>query len=41
VELGKKLAQELVPAVGGDTAVAGAQDPSTRSLIGYYRQHRA
>jgi glucose-6-phosphate isomerase len=41
VELGKKLAQELSPAVGGDTAVAGQQDPSTRSLIGYYRQHRA
>jgi glucose-6-phosphate isomerase len=40
VELGKKLAQELVPAVGGDTAVANTQDPSTRSLIGYYRQHR-
>jgi glucose-6-phosphate isomerase len=41
VELGKKLAQELSPAVGGDTAVANQQDPSTRSLIGYYRQHRA
>ena len=41
VELGKKLAQELSPAVGGDTAVANEQDPSTRSLIGYYRQHRA
>ena len=40
VELGKKLAQELSPAVGGDTEVANAQDPSTRSLIGYYRQHR-
>jgi glucose-6-phosphate isomerase len=41
VELGKQLAQELVPAVGGDASVAGEQDPSTRSLIGYYRQHRA
>ena len=40
VELGKQLAQQLGPAVAGDPAVAAEQDPSTRSLIGYYREHR-
>jgi glucose-6-phosphate isomerase len=39
VELGKQLAVELGPAVAGDADAAG-QDPSTRSLIGYYRRHR-
>jgi glucose-6-phosphate isomerase len=41
VELGKQLAQELGPAVAGDADAAAAQDPSTRSLIDYYRRHRA
>jgi glucose-6-phosphate isomerase len=40
VELGKQLAVELGPAVRGDAAAASAQDPSTRSLIDYYRRHR-
>ncbi len=41
VELGKQLAQQLRPAVGGDAAVTARQDPSTQSLIGYYRENRA
>ncbi len=40
VELGKKLAQEVTPAVAGDTDALAAQDPSTQSLIRYYRSHR-
>jgi len=40
VELGKQLAQQIAPAVAGDDAVAAEQDPSTRSLIAYYREHR-
>ncbi|HEY3436320.1 MAG TPA: glucose-6-phosphate isomerase [Actinotalea sp.] len=40
VELGKKLASEIAPAVSGDTAAIEAQDPSTRGLIEYYRAHR-
>ncbi len=40
VELGKQLAQQLRPAVGGDAAVAAEQDPSTQSLIGYYQENR-
>lgn len=41
VELGKKLAVEVTPAVGGDDAALGEQDQSTRALIEYYRAHRA
>ncbi|HET9872028.1 MAG TPA: glucose-6-phosphate isomerase [Propionibacteriaceae bacterium] len=41
VELGKQLAKQLTPAVAGDTAALGAQDPSTQSLISYYRKHRS
>ncbi|MCW2739000.1 glucose-6-phosphate isomerase [Nocardioides sp.] len=41
VELGKQLAQQLRPAVGGDAAVAAQKDPSTQSLIGYYQENRA
>ncbi|TGN65946.1 glucose-6-phosphate isomerase [Nocardioides eburneiflavus] len=41
VELGKVLAQEIGPAVTGDAAVAAEQDPSTQSLIAYYRENRA
>jgi glucose-6-phosphate isomerase len=40
VELGKQLAQEVAPAVGGDPDALAAQDASTRSLIGYYRKAR-
>ncbi|WP_146804924.1 glucose-6-phosphate isomerase [Cellulomonas persica] len=36
VELGKKLALEIAPAVEGDTAALEAQDPSTKSLISTY-----
>ncbi len=40
VELGKQLAQQVTPAVSGDPAALAEQDPSTRSLIGYYRRER-
>jgi len=40
VELGKKLALEIAPAVSGDSQALAAQDQSTRSLIEYYRTHR-
>ena len=40
VELGKKLALEIAPAIRGDSAALAAQDPSTRDLIGYYRSVR-
>jgi glucose-6-phosphate isomerase len=40
VELGKQLAQELIPAVAGDEGALEGQDASTRSLIDYYRRHR-
>jgi len=36
VELGKKLALEIAPAVEGDAAALDAQDPSTKSLISTY-----
>lgn len=40
VELGKKLATEIAPAVAGDAAVLADQDPSTQGLIGWYLKHR-
>ena len=40
VELGKQLAQQLTPAVGGDVAVLDEQDASTKALITYYRERR-
>ncbi len=40
VELGKQLAQQVQAAVAGDTAAAGEQDASTKSLIAYYWRHR-
>jgi glucose-6-phosphate isomerase len=40
VELGKELAQQVGPAIGGDETALAEQDASTRSLIGYYRAHR-
>jgi len=41
VELGKQLAQQVTPAVGGDEEALAKQDASTQSLIRYYREHRA
>lgn len=40
VELGKKLAQEITPAITGDRQAFEAQDRSTQSLITYYRSQR-
>ena len=40
VELGKKLALDLVPAIKGDREVLARQDSSTASLIDYYLKHR-
>ncbi len=40
VELGKQLAQQLTPAVAGDRDRLAEQDPSTRALVTYYREHR-
>lgn len=40
VELGKKLALEIAPAVAGDEAALAAQDPSTAALITRYRELR-
>ncbi|GAA1876478.1 glucose-6-phosphate isomerase [Myceligenerans crystallogenes] len=40
VELGKKLALEIAPAVAGDEAALAAQDASTASLIKKYRELR-
>ena len=40
VELGKKLALDLVPAIEGDRKVLARQDSSTASLIDYYLKHR-
>jgi glucose-6-phosphate isomerase len=41
VELGKQLAKQLTPAVAGDEQALAQQDPSTQSLIRYYRKHRS
>lgn len=40
VELGKQLAKQVTPAVGGDEAALEKQDPSTQSLVRYYRALR-
>ena len=40
VELGKQLALQLAPAVGGDREVLAQQDSSTQGLIGYYLEQR-
>lgn len=40
VELGKKLALEIAPAVEGDAAALDAQDPSTKALIAKYLELR-
>ena len=41
VELGKQLALQIAPAIEGDDDALAAQDASTRSLLDYYRAHRA
>jgi len=41
VELGKKLALEIAPALTGDVDALQAQDPSTGALIRYYLANRA
>ena len=40
VELGKKLAKEIEPAIAGDAEALAAQDASTQALIAYYRANR-
>jgi glucose-6-phosphate isomerase len=40
VELGKKLALEVTPAVEGDAEALASQDPSTKSLISRYLELR-
>ncbi|MDR0849361.1 MAG: glucose-6-phosphate isomerase [Propionibacteriaceae bacterium] len=41
VELGKKLALEIAPAISGDQDALAAQDASTQALIRYYQANRA
>jgi glucose-6-phosphate isomerase len=40
VELGKQLAQQVGPAIAGDTDALADQDASTQALIAYYQEHR-
>ena len=40
VELGKKLAMEIAPAIEGDDDALASQDASTQALIAYYRANR-
>ena len=40
VELGKQLAQQVTPAVGGDADALASQDASTAALIRYYLAQR-
>ena len=40
VELGKKLALQIAPAVSGDDEALATQDPSTQGLVTWYREHR-
>ncbi len=40
VELGKQLAKQVTPAVGGDADALAEQDASTQSLVRYYLAHR-
>ena len=41
VELGKKLAMEIAPAVFGDAEALADQDGSTQSLVGWYLKNRS
>lgn len=40
VELGKQLAMQIAPAIGGDQSAIDAQDASTKALLAYYRTNR-
>lgn len=40
VELGKQLAMQIAPAIGGDESAVDAQDASTKALLAYYRANR-
>jgi glucose-6-phosphate isomerase len=40
VELGKQLAQQIVPAISGDADAIADQDASSQALISYYHQYR-
>ena len=40
VELGKKLALEIAPAVNGDKEALQKQDPSTQELVSWYLDNR-
>ena len=40
VELGKRLALQIAPAVSGDDEALATQDPSTQGLVTWYREHR-
>ncbi|WP_341954874.1 glucose-6-phosphate isomerase [Microbacterium sp. LWH13-1.2] len=40
VELGKQLAMQIAPAIGGDESAIEAQDASTKALLAYYRTNR-
>lgn len=40
VELGKQLAMQIAPAIGGDESAIEAQDASTKALLAYYRANR-
>ena len=40
VELGKKLAMDIAPAVFGDAEALAKQDPSTQSLVSWYLANR-
>ncbi|MGJ0388938.1 glucose-6-phosphate isomerase [Microbacterium sp. CGR1] len=40
VELGKQLAMQIAPAIGGDESAIDAQDASTKALLAYYRANR-
>ena len=41
VELGKKLAMEIAPAVSGDAEALVTQDGSTQALVGWYLKNRS
>ncbi|WP_312171394.1 glucose-6-phosphate isomerase [Microbacterium sp.] len=40
VELGKQLAMQIAPAIGGDEDAVAAQDASTKALLAYYAANR-
>ena len=40
VELGKQLAMQIAPAIGGDQSAIEGQDASTKALLTYYAANR-